>query len=184
MLVARAIDGDTASFAILFRRHAPAVHGFAQRRTRSVHLADDVVSSSFERAWHGLETLGPRHGDRFRPWVFRIAANELASMMRSSTRRAAREHLATSRGEVPADGNVGRDDSGPFQAIDSADEHQALLDAISELPERYQEVISLRYLSDLTSAETARELGISRGNVAVLLHRAVAAVRSKMEVES
>lgn len=182
VLVARSLDGDASSYAVLFRRHAPGVHTFAQRRTRSVDLADDVVSAAFEKGWSGLDQLGARHGDRFRPWIFRIAANEMASMMRAATRRQHREHLAAVRGEIPSDGDRPGSALDPTAAVDNATETEEMLDALGRLADRHQELISLRYLSDLTAAETATALGITRGNVAVSLHRAVAALRREMEV--
>lgn len=163
---------------MLFRRHAGAVHRFAQRRTRSADVADDVTALAFEKAWRSLGQLGAPDGDRFRPWVFRIAANEMASLMRSHARRRDRESLAASRGEIPADGSVSQGDG--LAAIDASIDSGELLGALGTLPERYQEVIALRFLSDLSAAETATALGISRGNVAVLLHRALAALRNTL----
>jgi len=176
-------DGDQAAFGLLFRRHASAVHTFAQRRTRSADIADDVTAVAFEKAWRSLDQLGPRFGNRFRPWVFRIAANEMASLMRSRSRRQQREHLAVSRGEIPADGVVGADGDG-LALIDDAIDNEVILQALGELSERHQEVISLRYLSDLTSAETAAAMGLSRSNVAVLLHRALRVLREQIEEAS
>ena len=188
MLVGRAIDGDTASFGVLFRRHGPGVHAFAQRRTRSVDLADDVVSAAFEKGWRGLDRLGAQAGDRFRPWIFRIAANEMASMMRSTSRRRDREHLAAVRGVLPTDVVDGRarsvDAAAIMEQADRAVSSAAVLDALGGLRDRHQEVIALRYLADFTPAEVAAALGVSRGNVAVLLHRALRALRAELEETS
>lgn len=188
MLVARALDGDTTAFGALFRRHGPGVHAFAQRRTRSVHTADDIVSAAFEKGWYGLDRLGASGGGRFRPWIFRIAANEMASMMRSNSRRRDREHLAAVRGdlttEVPR--AAGDDDSTlsdllGSRRVGSSGSTEDVLDALTRLSERHQEVITLRYLADLTPAETAVALGVTRGNVAVLLHRATRALSREVE---
>ena len=184
LLVDRALDGDVDSFALLFHRHAADVHAFAQRRTRSADVADDVVSSAFEKAWRGLDRLGVGAGDGFRPWVFRIAANELASMMRSQSRRRGREAVAVTTGVLPSDGSPGRDRlDGVEAAIDAAADDASVLTALSRLPDRYQEVISLRHLAGLPAAETATSMGLSRGNVAVLLHRAMGALRREMRRE-
>ena len=73
----------------------------------------------------------------------------------------------------------------------SGDEHEeragvaadlALLrDALSTLPERYQEVISLRYLADLEPAEAAAALGCTKAVLAVTLHRATKALRKAID---
>ena len=169
------------AFGILFRRHATAVHSFAQRRTRSADIADDVTAIAFEKAWRSLNKLGTRDGDKFRPWVFRIAANEMASMMRSRSRRRRREHLAASRGEIPADGALGVSGRDELAVIEETIDGEGLLLALDDLPERYHDVLSLRYLADLSPAETAAAMGTTRGNVAVLLHRAIGLLRDQME---
>lgn len=188
VLVARALDGEAAAFGLLFRRHGPAVHGFAQRRTRSVDLADDVVSAAFEKGWRGLDQLGARSGDRFRPWIFRIAANEMASMMRSSSRRRDREHLAAVRGELTVDrrerSTRAADADLIIDRVARSASIASVLDALDGLDDRHQEVIALRFLADLSPAETATALGLSRGNVAVLTHRALRALRAEMEETS
>jgi RNA polymerase sigma factor (sigma-70 family) len=118
---------------LLFRRHAPDVHAFAQRRVRSVDLADDVVSAAFEKASQGLDQLGARFGDRFRPWVFRIAANEMASLMRSSSRRQRREHLAAIRRGGPAGDAFGSDVDDPLASIEWAVDSDAVHRALAAL---------------------------------------------------
>jgi len=46
-----------------------------------------------------------------------------------------------------------------------ADEHQSLLRALRRLPDRQREVLTLRYWSDLSEAQIAEALGVSRGAV-------------------
>ena len=46
-----------------------------------------------------------------------------------------------------------------------AAEHQEVLQALRRLPERQREVLTLRYWSDLSEAQIAETLGISRGAV-------------------
>src|SRR3712207_5842852 len=44
-----------------------------------------------------------------------------------------------------------------------ADEHRTVLRALRRLPDRQREVLTLRYWSDLSEAQIAEALGISRG---------------------
>ena len=64
------------------------------------------------------------------------------------------------------------------QADQDVDDGALVLRALATLPDRHQEVISLRYLADLSPAETARALGIEKSHVAVRLHRAMTALRA------
>jgi RNA polymerase sigma-70 factor (sigma-E family) len=61
-------------------------------------------------------------------------------------------------------------------------EHRsAVLDALRGLPDRQREVLALRYYLDLSEAEIAETLGISRGSVKTHASRGVAALRTSME---
>ena len=54
-----------------------------------------------------------------------------------------------------------------------ADEHRTVLRAVRSLPQRQQEILALRYWSNLTEAEIAQTLGISRGAVKSQASRAI-----------
>jgi RNA polymerase sigma-70 factor (ECF subfamily) len=157
---------DPEAFGVLFRRHVTAVHAFVQRRCRSIDLADDLTAAAFEKAWRALPTFRNGRGG-FRPWIFRIAANEMASHYRSESRRGRREQLV-----AHSESRIGdADEAAPH-------DRSVVLEALAGLSARNQEVITLRYLADLSTAETADALGITRAHVAVLSHRALGALRS------
>ena len=56
-----------------------------------------------------------------------------------------------------------------------------MLDAMRTLPDRQREVLALRYYLDLSEADIAATLGISRGAVKSHASRGVAALRTLME---
>lgn len=58
----------------------------------------------------------------------------------------------------------------------SAEEHMALLGCVAKLGEVQRYVVSLRALEELSAKATAAELGLTPGNVGVLLHRAKSAL--------
>lgn len=67
---------------------------------------------------------------------------------------------------------------GADQAALATDRRAAVLDALRALPQRQREVIALRYYLDLSEAEIAETLGISRGAVKSHASRGVAALRA------
>src|SRR6185312_14348264 len=58
-------------------------------------------------------------------------------------------------------------------AVLLAEEHRTVLRAVRSLPQRQQEILALRYWSNLTEAEIAQTLGISRGAVKSQASRAI-----------
>jgi RNA polymerase sigma-70 factor (ECF subfamily) len=65
--------------------------------------------------------------------------------------------------------------------ISAAEEHVALLGCVSQLGRIQRHVVTLRVLEELTPEDTARKLGLTSGNVAVLLHRAKKALNDCIE---
>ena len=65
------------------------------------------------------------------------------------------------------------DEEPPDTELLLADEHREVLAAVRTLPPRQQEVLVLRYWSDLSEAQIADALGISRGAVKSQASRAI-----------
>jgi RNA polymerase sigma-70 factor (sigma-E family) len=75
------------------------------------------------------------------------------------------------------------DAPGADQAALATGRRAAVLDALRALPQRQREVLALRYYLDLSEAEIADTLGISRGAVKSHASRGAAALRTLLEEE-
>ncbi|MFI8767997.1 RNA polymerase sigma factor [Streptomyces sp. R-07] len=64
-----------------------------------------------------------------------------------------------------------------------AEEHRHVLDALAELTRRQREVLVLRYWSELTEAQIAQTLGLSRGTVKSTASRALDALEKRLEAD-
>jgi RNA polymerase sigma-70 factor (ECF subfamily) len=158
-------------FSVLYRRHVGAVRALALRRGASAALADDITATVFERAWQHLERV---HVDQvgLRPWLYRIAANELASHYRREGRKSrAVARLAGRRAEFPPS---------PEDTVVVGAELATVRAALGRLRPRHQEVLTLRYLAGLSAAETAGAMGVTVPVVAALSQRALAALERVM----
>jgi len=163
---------DPDAFTLIYRSYANGIRSFAMRRCGDAHLADDITAIVFERAWRHFPTLRvPEYG--VGPWLYRIAANELASHFRKRGRGdRANERLAQVRT---------RDAPDPADELTSAYEIEVLREALGQLRGRHQEVIALRYIAGLTPQETADAMGTTPSVVAAVLHRALKALERVLE---
>ncbi len=162
---------DPDAFAQLYREYLPRIHAFCMRRCGSREAAEDITAVTFERALRGLHSFRWERGG-FGAWLFRIAANELVDHHRS-TARARSERGQRAQGRLFA---------AAAQEPDVRDEPvDELRRALSTLNSRYQQVLTLRYLADLDPAEAAAACGLSSAHFAVVLHRARAALRKRLE---
>jgi len=126
------------------------------------HLAEDLVAEAFARAWTSWRKV------RVHPapvaWVVRTALNTNVSWWRRRRREVTLPSGADWAAPQPA--GAGLDD--------------ALVTAVRALPARQREVITLRVFFDLDMATTAALLGISPGTVGAHMHKALAALRTKI----
>ncbi len=167
---------DPEAFGELYRQYLPRIHAFAYRRTGDVEAAEDVTSAAFERALRNLDAFHWQPGG-FGAWLFRITANELVDHYRrtgrasSSRARGAAARLAAAPALDPAD------------VVHDRDAVAVMLAAMDHLSPRYQQALSLRYLSGLTPAEAAAAMGVSKPTMAVVVHRATRALRRILDEE-
>jgi RNA polymerase sigma factor (sigma-70 family) len=73
------------------------------------------------------------------------------------------------------------DAAGADESTITAERRTQVLDALRELPDRQREVIVLRYYLDLSEAQIAETLGISRGAVKSHASRGAASLRQVLE---
>lgn len=163
---------DPDALSALYRLHVNAVHGYAYRRTGSTDVAEEITSATFERALRSLPGFEWR-GIGLRPWLMRIASNEVVEHYRRSAREQGRRGQLALR----ALADPGGADDGHAPPV----ERDALQVALDRLPARYRDVITLRYLGGCSADEAAAELGCSRATVATVLHRALRALRRELD---
>lgn len=170
--VARARDGDLGAYETLVARHTATAHRTAVL-LGAADDADDVVQEAFVKAFL---RLGRYRGDsEFRTWLLAIVGNETRNLHRSRRRRDGLLLRAAARegpGPVPVD---------PSETAEAGDRRQRLLAAVRRLNDRDREVVVCRYLLDLSEAETAATLALSKGTVKSRSFRALAKLRTMLK---
>lgn len=159
LLVARAKSGCSQAFGELFERHHQKIYCTAFRVLRNRQDAEDAAQRSFQRAFTNLS--GFREESTFSTWITRIAINEALMLLRQ--RRGINQPLDGNSDRAEERSDFGFPDGKPSpEEICAGNELRAVLfQAISKLRENSRMVVRLRELQGLSSAETARRLGIT-----------------------
>lgn len=143
----------------------------------AVLLVDDVASAEdvVHDAFAGLHRQSGRLRDPNAAMAYlRVAVlNNARSVLRR--RRTARGFLRFAT--APEDGPPADRD------LLVVDEHRHVLAAVRTLPPRQQEVLVLRYWSDLSEAQIAQAMGISEGTVKSTASRALDKLETLLEVD-
>ncbi len=157
-------------------------------------VADEVVQDAWMGVIRGIARFEARSS--LRTWVFRIVAN--LAMTRAQRERRSVPFSALDdggHGDATVDPDRFLDASHrwrhhwarpprewvPEDRLLSKETGQIIRRAIAELPQQQRAVITLRDEHDLSARDVCLLLGLSEGNQRVLLHRARAAVRARLE---
>lgn len=101
----------------------------------------------------------------------------LTGVVRNAARnRRRRHHVARPHEDVDAVPRAA-DEASAEKLVAAAEEHVRLRACVDQLCETQKAVVMLRLLEELPGEDVAASLGISRGYVDVLLHRAKASLR-------
>lgn len=163
-------------FAEAYRVHQDTVRAVLARRVPRWEL-EDVCSDVWLRACANW----PRWVDDGRgpgPWLVRIATGIAADCRKSARVRYGARLDATRELEERPDLDRAVD---PLDVALLAETRRELAVAMAGLTDAQQQVLSLRYLSELSEADTAQALGVGPRAVRSLAHRARGALRRGRE---
>lgn len=146
-----------AAFTRLLTMLRPDLLRFAFWLARDRQVAEDVVQETLIRAWKSREEL--KDPAAARPWLLTIVRREHARLFE-------RKRLPTvDVEELEALGDPALSSDGDAGLLD-------LRRAIVQLPDEYREPLVLQVLGGLSTAEIARELGLTQAAVLTRLFRA------------
>ncbi len=193
-LVARLRARDDAAFALVLDAWSGGMARVARSIVSTYASADEVVQDAWLAVIQGVARFEGRSS--LKTWVYRILVN-------TAKRRALREGRQISWSPVAGEDDAPTVDPARFggpgdrfpghwlefpapwpspeQDMLAGEVHARVEAALAELPERQRVVITLRDVEGYSSDEVCSILEISAANQRVLLHRARAFVRGKLE---
>jgi RNA polymerase sigma-70 factor (ECF subfamily) len=164
MLVVAAKNGDEEAMETLFRRHQQKILRIVLRYARVREDAEDIVQQSFQKAFVYLHKFEGKSS--FSTWLARIAINESLMLLRHG--RALREVSVDDHSE--AEGNAASleiSDSSPNPEASylQRERAQILSETLGNLRPGMRKAIELRELAELSTEQTAEQMGLSVGAV-------------------
>jgi len=170
-LVSRAQNGEQDAFTLLYREYVAQIYRYIYLRVGDTDQAEDLTQEVFLRVIKSIGSYRYR-GHPFASWLFRVAHNLIIDYYRQIEKEGA---------VSLTDSIVITADDDPAMTVEQDMEVQEIKQAIENLPPRQREVISLRFGSELSIAETARAIGKTEGTVKKLQYEGILKLRKSME---
>lgn len=174
--MAAAQAGDSASYERLLRDCVPLIKGVARRQGVLGDRIDDVVQDVLLTIHRARQTYDP--GRSFTAWLRVIAERRAIDLLRQTGRQGAREIHAPLAFEDYADASAD-----PSTGLDRADDAGRIDQALAGLPARQREAVQYLVLEEQSLADAAALTRRSKGSLKVNLHRALKALRGRIERE-
>ena len=171
-LIARAIEGESSAFGLLYDQYQPKIYRFVFLRVGSSEEAEDITHQVFLSAWEHVRDY-ENLGFPFSSWLYRIARNAVIDHYRTRKESVDLEEVdpeyAMSNENLP-------------HALDRELELAQIRRAILTLKREYQEVIIMRFVEELSLKEVAEAMERSEGAVKLLQHRAMRELKKILKV--
>jgi RNA polymerase sigma-70 factor (ECF subfamily) len=161
----RAQAGDHEAFAELVERHEAMVFGLAYHFFNDRSRAEEVAQDVFLQLYRNLRTIETESHLLF--WLRQVATRRCIDQLRRARMKAVR-----------------LEDAGELHAFDRPADpflDRRLKKLLEELPDVQRAVVTLRYQEDLDPSEICRIVGMPVNTVKSHLHRALQALRRKLE---
>ena len=166
--------GDGEAFSTLYMRYYDRVYSYMRVMLKDAYDAEDGTQQVFTKAFEALPTFELRDKP-MRAWLFTIVRNHALGELRNRGRVELEDQEEIDRllargvpeePELPTPGWISDRD---------------LLLFVERLPVAQRQVLTLRYVMDMTNQEVGEVLGRSPSEVRVLHFRAVSFLRDRME---
>lgn len=167
---------EQASLTAVYQRYAPTLFAYLYRRTGSLEDSEDLLLEVFLAALErpGFERLGAKEQEA---WLWCVARNKMTDHYR---KRARRPGIPL---ELVPEEMYEPELETPEMVLLRQEKYARLRASIQCLPTAQQEMVRLRFVLGLRSAEIATVLNKSEGAVRVALARALKLLRKIYENE-
>jgi len=172
---------EPEAFAELYDKYYPQIFGYILKRIADLEIAQDITSETFFKALKNLWKFRWKNIS-FSAWLYRIANNEIANYFRKNKKYSISLEKLKEKGFEPI--SLHNPEAEFLKAQEELKKHQDFLkiqEKISQLPIKYQEVITLRFFEKKKIKEIAEILGKKEGTIKSLLHRGLEKLKELVE---
>jgi RNA polymerase sigma-70 factor (ECF subfamily) len=155
---------NVQEFQTFYQEKVGLIYGYVYSNVGNREVAEDLTSEIFLKAIRSIDQERSPHSMHY--WLYLIARTTIADYWRAHYRAptSSLDELLEAGWEGPAEEEPDVMSSRPAELV------QRLLQV---LPEQYREVLTCRFLLDLSLKATALRMGVTVANVKVLQFRAL-----------
>ena len=173
ILYLRLKQKDKDAFVKAYDSYIDDIYRFIYFKVGSKEDAEDITSQVFLKSWDYIQNNNLLEYKTIKPFFYKVARNIIIDYYRS---KSDKENISINNEENRIDIIDEKIDLN--KEVDLKNDIKNLQEAMQELKNEYREVLLLRYINELSVKEIAVILEKNKGNVRVLIYRAIKALKN------
>lgn len=167
---------DKDVFTIVYDENVADIYRFVYYKIGSIEEAKDLTSVVFLKTWNHIQNNTLENAKTLRALLYKVARNVIIDHYRDKSNKIVSLDDERNPIDIAADNEE-------ESRLDDAQDLKLIRLKLPLLKEEYREIIIMRFINDLTLEEIADITKKSRGNIRVIIHRALTALRELIEEE-
>jgi RNA polymerase sigma-70 factor, ECF subfamily len=172
------IKENPSRFSEIFELYYKPIFGYIFRRTGDFDNTADISAETFRKAFENIKYFSYK-GISIKVWLYRIATNEINLFYRQNKKYNSLFERITPENREQFRNYLQHDKEELDAELQNHKQFMTVLEALKTLPEKYQDVISLRYFEGKDNKEISGILNIKEGTVKSLVSRGLEKLREK-----
>lgn len=170
-LVREAKKGNSKAFGEIYDAYFVSIHKYVFYRVSAEHV-DDVVGTIFIKSWSRLKKYRKTNVS-FGAWLFRVAHNTVV------------DHYRTHKQFYELEERIADDNEkmNPKRIMEETLNGERVHRALKNLGDKYQEVVLLKYMNDMSNKDIAKVMRTNESNVRTLQFRALKKLKAELDEE-
>jgi len=159
---------NTEAYKELFYRYQKKLFSYIFHLVRNKDETEDILQNVFSKMYKNIGNFDTSR--KFSSWIYRIAHNESINFIKRKSKRytVSWDDIATSKDKLDtATNDEPQEDRWLRQEVT-----KEIAEAIKKLPERYQQVLILRYFQEYSYEDIGKILNKPVNTIGTLINRA------------
>lgn len=176
LILARLKNKDKKAFSQAYDLYIDKIYRFIYFKIGDRAEAEDLTSAVFLKTWNHIQQKSITDEKTLPALIYKIARNVVIDHLRSSVRLE--ESINNPGGEAREIVDEKQDIK---RLVEFSSDLMIVQEKLLELKDEHREVIVLRFIDEFSISEIAEILDKSKGNVRIILYRALGALRELID---
>lgn len=175
-IIGKILEGEKQLYELLIRRYNPFLYRIGRSYNYNHHDTEDLMQETYINCFYNLGGFEKRSS--FKTWITRIMLN---NCYHKKQKHSFKFETTLETSHIEKAEPMYHQQKNTEKKVITRELGHVLENALTQLPEDYRLVFTLRELNGLSVAETSKVADISESNVKVRLNRAKQMLRNEIE---